>query len=292
MANLGGEYAEAAALRAQAEDLATDAGTVQESVPAGGTLVVTLANPLSQFHLGGSPSTEEIEVLSNVYERLLESDETGHLVPTLCREWEGTERGRVFRFTLRDEVRFFRWLVPARRGREAIVRKTPPAASGKLPAPAFRAIEGIEDFLAGREEDLKGVQAPAERVVEFRLSQPLPIFPALLTDPRTAIAGESRNGCPPVGTGRSAGRPAPLWTRRRATYWNVGKTIGAGGRRGSTVSSSGSSTATAIPWLASSRGRSTSYAICWSKTWKTYSGSHASPAACMRRPRKTCSTCS
>ncbi len=56
----------------------------------------------------------------------------------------------------------------------------------QMPA-AFVAIRGVSAFAEGKADSVEGIAAPSEREIVIRLSDPLPIFASLLTDPRTAI---------------------------------------------------------------------------------------------------------
>ncbi|MDQ2978444.1 MAG: ABC transporter substrate-binding protein, partial [Acidobacteriota bacterium] len=66
-----------------------------------------------------------------------------------------------------------------------------------MPA-AFVAIRGVREYLEEEAEAVAGIEAPSEREITIRLRDPLPIFPALLTDGRTAIAVPA-----PAGDGES-----------------------------------------------------------------------------------------
>ena len=49
---------------------------------------------------------EEAEILMNVFETLLATDQEGNLVPALCEKWEVAGDGKSVVLTLRDNVRF------------------------------------------------------------------------------------------------------------------------------------------------------------------------------------------
>jgi len=225
LANLSGDYARARELRQEAEKLVEgEPGEADaEAVPAGGRLVVALSASSVALDPGAVQTLEEAEVLSNVYETLLTTDGEGNLIPTLCREWEGSSRGSVFRFVLRPEVCFSSGeqltAADVRRSFERAAR-----LGGGLPAPAFRALAGVEAFLAGESESLDGVRADGDHVVELRLREPLPIFPSLLTDPRTAVSRTRADGSPHLGTGpfrwpRGGAEDGRVVLERNPRYW-------------------------------------------------------------------------
>ncbi|HMF09726.1 MAG TPA: ABC transporter substrate-binding protein, partial [Thermoanaerobaculia bacterium] len=53
---------------------------------------------------------------------------------------------------------------------------------------AFGAIAGVAEYLADGAETVAGIETPSPGEITLRLKDPLPIFPALLTDGQTAIA--------------------------------------------------------------------------------------------------------
>ncbi|MCP4662544.1 MAG: ABC transporter substrate-binding protein, partial [bacterium] len=122
----------------------------------------------------------------------------GRLVPWLGREWEGSAAGDAFRLTLRSDVRFSdaTALITAdvKRSFERRARRKPMAA------PADLAIAGMREFVAGEADEVTGIRLYDDRVVEFVLVEPLPLFPALLADLRTAIVREGAGGAL-LGTG-------------------------------------------------------------------------------------------
>ncbi|MCP4658493.1 MAG: protein kinase [bacterium] len=192
VANLRGEYPKARACWEEAEELAAADSPRQgeEPIPQGGTLVTALPLRLTRLDPGAVPTVEEKEVLANVFETLIHSGAEGHLTPWLCEEWEGSPHGRSFRLSLRPEVRFSDGepLTPVAVKRSLEISAA--RAGDRLPA-AYSAIDGIDAFRSGGADEIRGIRLLGERALEFRLSEPLPIFPALLTDPSTAIRREN-----------------------------------------------------------------------------------------------------
>ena len=200
LANLRGEYAKAAAFQAEIERLAPEEKVAVEELPRGGTLVVAVANPIAATEPGLYETNEEQEVLANVYERLVTMDPQGNLAPALCEKWTFEDGGLAVRLHLRAGVAF-----------SDGTPLTAPAVKASLersirlfrdmPA-AFAAIRGVSDYAAGKTEAVEGISAPTDRDIVIRLSDPLPIFASLLTDPRTAIvAAPASSDGPPFGTG-------------------------------------------------------------------------------------------
>ncbi|HYR45368.1 MAG TPA: AAA family ATPase, partial [Thermoanaerobaculia bacterium] len=106
VANLRGEYSKAAAYLAEIERLVPREREKEEEIPRGGSLVVAMANPIATTDPGAYQTTEEHEVLGNVFETLVTTDPQGNLLPLLCDQWAFEDAGRTFRLELRRGVVF------------------------------------------------------------------------------------------------------------------------------------------------------------------------------------------
>ncbi len=203
VANMHGEYARGKVFLAEAAELARQSAPPADDLSTGGTAVTAVTNAVATrdreafapYHL---ETTDDLEILANVFETLLRTDADGRLVPWLAREWEGSAAGDAFRLTLRSDVRFSDAtpLIAAdvKRSCERRARRKPMAA------PADLAIAGMREFIAGAADEVTGIRLHDDRVVEFVLVEPLPLFPALLADLRTAIARQGEEGTL-LGTG-------------------------------------------------------------------------------------------
>jgi ABC-type transport system substrate-binding protein len=201
IANLRGEYAKAAAYQAEIERIAPREETTVEEIPRGGTLVVAVANPIAATEPGTYETNEEQEVLGNVYERLVTTDSQGNLAPALCEKWALEDDARSVRLHLRPGVVFSDGTPLTAAAVKASLERSIRLSRDQMPA-AFVAIRGVPEYLEGR-ASVAGIAAPSDKEIEIRLADPLPIFPSLLTDPRTAIVAASaaeKDGTP-LGTG-------------------------------------------------------------------------------------------
>ncbi|MCP4661441.1 MAG: protein kinase, partial [bacterium] len=111
VANMHGEYARGKVFLAEAAELARQASAPAEDLTTGGTAVTAVPNAVATrdreaFAPHHLETTDDLEILANVFETLLRSDADGRLVPWLGREWEGSAAGDAFRLTLRSDVRF------------------------------------------------------------------------------------------------------------------------------------------------------------------------------------------
>lgn len=222
LANLRGESARATEYLREAEQLRpqTEKDRGQEEIPRGGRLVVALSNPVAVTEPAAMKTVEEVEVFSNVFEPLLATDSDGNLVPAVCEKWEVRDGGRTFAFDLRDNVRFQDGhpltAQDVKRSFERSIRATAPDL-----AAGFGPIEGTAEFSEGKADSVTGISVASERTVEIRLAEPLPIYPALLTDARTGITREAKDGLLGTGPFRLGARDdTTLVLERNEGYWS------------------------------------------------------------------------
>jgi len=204
LANLRGEYEKANAYLEEVGRLGAgskEAETEQE-IPQGGRLIVGLANPVNAREPVVIELDEEGEVLTNVFETLLAIDQEGNLAPALCEKWEVSDEGRSFLLRLRGDVRFqdghLLTAQDVKNSFERAIRHTPRA----MPA-AFAVISGAAEFAEKSADTIAGIVVLSDERLEIRLPEPLPIYPALLTDYHTAIVRvmSGNSGSHPNGTG-------------------------------------------------------------------------------------------
>jgi ABC-type transport system substrate-binding protein len=205
LANLRGDYAEAARHRAVLDRLVTPEADDADAPPLGGRLVVPLGNTVRASDPCNAVFLDELEVLMNVYETLLRSDGEGQVVPGLCTRWEAEAAGSIFRFELRpDVIAHDGTSVDSSAVKRGIERAT---RAGHLIPPAFLDLIGAQLHRGGEADHVEGVVIVDDRRFELRYDRPVPILPSLLTDGRAAIAIESTAADPPVplaGTGAFA----------------------------------------------------------------------------------------
>ena len=199
VANLRGEYAKAAAYQAEMEKLAPAEKAAEAEIAAGGTLVVAMANPIAAQEPVNYQTTEEHEVLANVFETLVTTDAGGNLSPLLCDRWALEDGAKTLRVYLRPGIVFSDGSPLTAQAVKAFLERSARVASNEVPA-AFEAIEGVEEFRAGRAGEVSGIQARSGLEIEIRLHDALPILPSLLTDGRTSIGAVDAEGRT-IGTG-------------------------------------------------------------------------------------------
>ena len=205
LANLGGEYEKANELLEEAARLApaTKESDAQEEAPRGGTLVTAIANPVKVLEPVNMELVEEAEILMNVFETLLATDQEGNLVPALCEKWEVAGDGKSVVLTLRDNVRFQDGHPLTAEAVKQSFERAIHHATQELPA-ALAAIREVRQFATHESTDLSGVVIQSANKLEIQLDEPLSIYPALLADYKTGItraAGGGEDNSLPTGTG-------------------------------------------------------------------------------------------
>jgi peptide/nickel transport system substrate-binding protein/oligopeptide transport system substrate-binding protein len=205
VANLRGEYGTANAYLDEAARLAPGSKEAEseEEVQPGGRLVVAFANPVNAVEPFAIKVNEEREILTNVFETLITTDHEGNLVPALCEKWEVSDEGRSFLLNLRSDLRFQDGHLLTAADVKTSFERAIRHISDEMPA-AFEAIRGTSEFAAKNAADVAGIVAHSDDRLEIKLQQPLPIYPALLTDFHTGIVRtpeDDGGGGYSVGTG-------------------------------------------------------------------------------------------
>jgi ABC-type transport system substrate-binding protein len=147
-------------------------------------------------------------------------DSGGNVAPLLCDRWVLEDEARTVRLTLRPGIVFSDGTPLTAATVKSSLERSIRRAGDSMPA-ALEAIRGVPEFLAGKAPEVEGIRAPSGLELEIRLHDPLPIFPSLLTDGRTAIVAERPDGST-VGTGpflRKEHTAVRAILERNAQYW-------------------------------------------------------------------------
>jgi len=227
LANFRGEYEKANEYLEEAAKLAPGLkeADAQEDIPRGGRLVVAIANPVQAREPINMELVEDAEILTNVFETLLATDQDGNLVPGLCERWEVANEGKSFVLTLRDNIRFQDGhpltAEDVKQSFEQAIRH----ASQELPA-ALSAIHGVREYTEQQSSDLVGMVVHSKNRLEIHLDEALSIYPALLADYKTGItrASSENNQAGGLSTGTGPFRLASYESGRitlecNQEYW-------------------------------------------------------------------------
>ncbi|MCI0605620.1 hypothetical protein L0156_21755, partial [bacterium] len=178
VANMRGEYRKGQEYLEEAERIKPVRPETVQEVAAGGVISIALSSKCDAVLPANTFSNEEAEVLANVFETLVTTDEQGNWLPNLCERWETLNEGSLFLFVLRKDIRLHdgRPLTAqeVKRSMETGIRKL----RRSMP-PAFAAITGLEPFQKNASSGLSGVIVLSENIIEIQLNEKIPIYPAL-----------------------------------------------------------------------------------------------------------------
>ncbi len=196
----------------------------------GGVIFVPIAEQVRHTDPALVDSTEDAEVLPSVFEGLTRDVGAG-IAPWLATEWRVEDRGRKYRFRLREDVRFHDGRrLTARDVRYSYERSL--QVRGQSGRGLLNTIRGADALAKGEGTDLAGFRIHSAHEFTIELEEPVSFFPALVSDVSTAIIPEGgsgvsggwRDGC--VGTGPfrvvrfDAGRALEL--EANPQYWRRG----------------------------------------------------------------------
>jgi peptide/nickel transport system substrate-binding protein len=133
-------------------------GTGDGEGARGGTLVAAISGEPDQLDPQSTSAYASFQVLENVFDTLVEPDEELQFQPALAQEWETSEDGLTWTFTLREGVTWHN-------GRELVAEDV---------AYSYNRIIDEELANAYRFTSVTGVEAPDERTVEITVDRPTP----------------------------------------------------------------------------------------------------------------------
>jgi ABC-type transport system substrate-binding protein len=139
-----------------------------------------------------------------VFEGLTRFSPDAQVEPALASSWTVSPDGRIWRFTLRRNVKFHDGSAfTAQHVVNSFTRVLDPKTRGGRGWPLFP-IAGATDFAAGKATSIRGLRALNDSTIEITLAEPFAIFPKLLAMPVASIVPSTIPadfGEKPVGTG-------------------------------------------------------------------------------------------
>ena len=139
-----------------------------------------------------------------VFEGLTRFSPDAQVEPALASSWTVSPDGRIWRFTLRQNVKFHDGTpFTAQHVVQSFTRVLDPKTRGGRGWPLFP-IAGATDFAAGKATSIRGLRIENDSTVVITLAEPFAIFPKLLAMPVASIVPSTIPadfGEKPVGTG-------------------------------------------------------------------------------------------
>ena len=139
-----------------------------------------------------------------VFEGLTRFSPDAQVEPALASSWTVSPDGRIWRFTLRQNVKFHDGSTfTAQHVVSSFTRVLDPKTRGGRGWPLFP-IQGATDFAAGKATSISGIRIENDSTVVITLTEPFAIFPKLLAMPVASIVPATVAadfGEKPIGTG-------------------------------------------------------------------------------------------
>jgi ABC-type transport system substrate-binding protein/methyl-accepting chemotaxis protein len=166
-------------------------------------------------------------------EGLVRFGEGTRILPELAESWDIDPSGTLYTFHLRRGVRWHEGgTLSAADVKASFERFFSPAVGAPL-AYLFDAVEGFDDFRAGRAPGVTGLEAVGSAVLQVRLSRAVPFFlqlftlPDITVLPASLLADPARARRLPSGTGAFVPREITFGKTARFdrydTYWDRGR---------------------------------------------------------------------
>jgi len=124
----------------------------------------------------------EANILRDLYEGLVTQDNTGAVIPGVATEWDISEDGTVYTFTLRDDAKWSNGDAVTAEDFVYSLRRIMTPETGAKYANILFPIENAEAVNTGdKKPGEMGVRAVDDTTLEITLAQPTPFFMELLT---------------------------------------------------------------------------------------------------------------
>jgi oligopeptide transport system substrate-binding protein len=134
-----------------------------------------------------STDVQSGEVVTLLFDNLVQLDPDGVLRPGLASRWEGDSTGRRYTFHLRRNATFHDGHpIRAPDVRASILRALAPATQAARQWPLLP-IRGAAEYAGGKSREVSGIAVPDDSTIAFTLVEPLNLFPLFLAMPVAAV---------------------------------------------------------------------------------------------------------
>jgi oligopeptide transport system substrate-binding protein len=201
----------------------------------GGEMTVTFKDDLITLDPAIGYDWKNWSVIKSVFDGLMDyKPGTTELVPDLAESVDVSDDGLTYTFKLRQGVKFHNGREMTAADVKYSLERTCNPATQSPGAGYYGALEGFDDFQAGKAKELSGVQTPDDHTVTIKLSRPDSTLLHLMAlnfsfvVPKEVVEAEGPDfGHKPVGTG---GYKVAEWTsgqsivlERNADYFKQGR---------------------------------------------------------------------
>jgi ABC-type transport system substrate-binding protein len=201
----------------------------------GGEMTVTFKDDLVTLDPAIGYDWKNWSVIKSVFDGLMDyKPGTTELVPDLAESVDVSDDGLTYTFKLRQGVKFHNGREMTAADVKYSLERTCNPATQSPGAGYYGALEGFDDFQAGKAKELSGVQSPDDHTVTIKLSRPDSTLLHLMAlnfsfvVPKEVVEAEGPDfGHKPVGTG---GYKVAEWTsgqsivlERNTDYFKAGR---------------------------------------------------------------------
>jgi len=191
-------------------------------VKQGGEMTVTFKDDLITLDPAIGYDWKNWSVIKSVFDGLMDyKPGTTELVPDLAESYSVSDDGLTYTFKLRHGVKFHNGREMTAADVKYSLERTCNPATQSPGAGYYGALEGFDDFQAGKAKELSGVQTPDDYTVSIKLSRPDSTLLHLMAlnfsfvVPKEVVEAEGPDfGHKPVGTGAF-----------KVTEWTSGQSI-------------------------------------------------------------------
>lgn len=201
-------------------------GGGQNSGPALKSLNLAIPSDMTTSDPALSTDVNSGQILSKIYERLLNFDDNLNLTPDLAETFEVSADCTEFKFVLKKNVKFSdgKTLLTPKAVKESFERVMNPKTMSPK-ANIFDKLVGYEEFLAGKSDNVSGISISGEYEVKLKIKQPFSPFLFNLTMVPASIV--SVQGTDILGTGpffiSQKSNGAKMTLKKNVNYYQADK---------------------------------------------------------------------
>ncbi len=147
-------------------------GAGNEAPRAGGTFIFSAGSNIHTLDPHFAYDTLSTAACRLLYDGLLDYDYDGNMIPSLAAELpEISDAGRIFRFTLRDGIKFHNGREITAEDISWSLHRLLSERIGSPGYPFFKSIEGAPAYHIGEADHVEGIVVVDEKTIEFRLDE-------------------------------------------------------------------------------------------------------------------------